>query len=269
MKNIQVALFALAVIGFFVFFANSIPQIESRPPKDVALGADMTPQQLAAAGKQIVETKGACLTCHGIGSPGTRAPDLQGIGARAASRKPATSAEQYLLESLVDPCAYVVEGYQCIMPPMNKPPSSLNDAEIVAVTGYLQSLGGEITVKPVAGTVSSPSSNGAPAVTAASSPQEIMTAMACGACHALEGVAGMAGKVGPDLTHLGTTAAARKPGVSAKDYIHESILDPTAFIAPDCPDGPCRSPSVMPPIFGDRLTAKQLDILVEYLAGLK
>ena len=269
MKNIEVAFFALAVIGFFVLFANSIPQIESRPPKEVTLGADMTPQQLATAGKQVVETKGACLTCHGLGSPGTRAPDLQGIGAKAASRKPGTSAEQYLHESLIDPCAYVVEGYQCIMPPMNKPPTLLSDAEIAAVTGYLQSLGGEITVKPVAGTVSSPSSNGAPAVTAAASPQEIITAMACGGCHTLAGVAGMAGKVGPDLTHMGTSAAARKSGVSAKDYIRESILDPNGFIAPDCPDGLCKSPSLMPPIFGDRLTAKQLDILVGYLAGLK
>ena len=66
-----------------------------------------------------------------------------------------------------------------------------------------------------------------------------------------------------------TNAATRKPGMSAKDYIRESILDPNAFIAPDCPDGPCKSPSLMPPNFGDQLTARQLDTLVEFLAGLK
>ncbi len=266
MKNIQVGFFALAVIGFFVFFANSIPQIESRPPQEVTLGTNMTPQQLAAAGRQIMDTKGGCFTCHSIGSPGPRAPDLQGVGARAATRKPGFTAEQYLRESLIDPCAYVVEGYQCIMTPMNKPPVSLNDAEINAVIAYLQSLGGEITVKPVA--VSSTPSSGSQ-TTSAKTPQEILSAMACGACHTISGVDGMTGKVGPDLTHIGTNAATRKPGMNAKDYIHESIVDPNAFIAPQCPDGPCQSPSLMPPIFGDRLTAKQLDTLVEFLAGLK
>src|SRR5713226_1038373 len=100
MQNLKVALFALAIIGFFVTFANSIPQIESRPPKAVTLGTDMTPQQLATAGREIIDTKGGCLTCHGIGSPGPRAPDLQGVGARAATRKPGMNSEQYLRESL-------------------------------------------------------------------------------------------------------------------------------------------------------------------------
>ena len=268
MQTIKVAVFALAVIGFFVTFANSIPQIESRPPQSVTLSMDMTPQQLAAAGKDIVDTKGGCLTCHGLGSPGTRAPDLQGVGARSATRKPGFSSEQYLHESLIDPCAYVVEGYQCIMPPMNKPPASLNDAEIAAVIAWLQSLGGEITVKPVAVSASASSSSSAPASAAKTAP-EILKAMACFACHTIASVDFMVGKVGPELSHIGTNAATRKPGMSAKDYIRESILDPNAFIAPDCPDGPCKSPSLMPPNFGDQLTARQLDTLVEFLAGLK
>jgi mono/diheme cytochrome c family protein len=268
LKNIQVALFALGVIAFFVFFANSIPQIESHPAQDVSLSTNLTPQQLAAAGRQIMDTKGGCFTCHGLGQPGTRAPDLQGVGARAASRKPGYTAEQYLHESLIDPCAYVVQGYQCIMPPMNKPPVSLNDAEINAVIAYLQSLGGEITVKPIA-VSATPSSGGGSQTTAARTPQEIMAAMGCGACHTIAGVEGMAGKVGPELTHIGTIGATRKPGMSAQDYIRESIVDPNAFIAPECPTGPCVTPSDMPPIFGDRLTAKQLETLVDFLAGFK
>ena len=82
-------------------------------------------------------------------------------------------------------------------------------------------------------------------------------------------IVNMAGKVGPNLTHVGTNAADRQPDVSAKDYIRESILDPNAFIAPDCPTGPCTTPSMMPPIFGDKVTAKQLETLVEYLSELK
>jgi mono/diheme cytochrome c family protein len=266
-KNIQVALFALAVIAFYVWFANSIPQIESRPPQDVTLSTSMSPQQLAAAGKQVVDTKGACLTCHGVGTAGSRAPDLSGIGGNAASRVPGLSAEQYLREALIDPCAHVVEGYDCIMPPMDKPPTSLNDAEIAAVIAYLQSLGGEITVQPVAVSASS-SEGGSSTVVAATTPQEILIALGCNACHELDGVEGMVGKVGPDLTHIGTVAASRKPEMSAEEYLREAILDPNAFVAPECPTGPCSTPSIMPPIFGDKLTATQLETLVAYLAGL-
>ncbi len=267
MQTVKVAIFAFAIIGFFAAFANSIPQIESRPPGEVTLNVNMTPQQLAAAGKELVETKGGCLTCHGLGSPGTRAPDLQGVGARSATRKPGLSSEQYLRESLIDPCAYVVEGYQCIMPPMNKPPVSFNDAEVAAVIAFLQSLGGEITVKPVA--LSASSSSSSSPLSTARTPPEILKEMACFGCHTIASVDFMTGKVGPDLSHIGTVAATRKPGMSAKDYLRESILEPNAFIVPDCPDGPCKSPSLMPPGFGERLTGKQLETLVEFLAGLK
>lgn len=51
----------------------------------------------------------------------------------------------------------------------------------------------------------------------------------CSVCHTIEGVA--AGLVGPDLTHIGTDAGTRKPGLSAEDYIRESIREPEAFVA--------------------------------------
>src|SRR2546422_1862460 len=63
-------------------------------------------------------------TCHGLG---TRAPNLltdekgQGpIGARCGKREPGKSCKQYLYESLDQPGAYIVEGYQPIMPVMTK-----------------------------------------------------------------------------------------------------------------------------------------------------
>lgn len=51
----------------------------------------------------------------------------------------------------------------------------------------------------------------------------------CAACHTIDGVS--QGLVGPDLTHVGTDAAGRNPGMSAEDYIFESIRDPQAFVA--------------------------------------
>jgi hypothetical protein len=55
---------------------------------------------------------------------------------------------EYLLESLSDPNAYIVEGFSPGMPPVDKPPIDLSDMEMLAVIAYLQSLGGTPTVTP-------------------------------------------------------------------------------------------------------------------------
>src|SRR5215471_21243899 len=114
---IKVGAFALVVMGVYTYYANYIPQIESKPPQELSLeGGNVTPAQLVKAGEEIFKTKGTCEICHRIGQKGTRAPDLAGIGARAAKTKPGMNAKQYIIESLLHPTAYVVEGYPPIMP---------------------------------------------------------------------------------------------------------------------------------------------------------
>lgn len=85
----------------------------------------------------------------------------------------------------------------------------------------------------------------------------------CGACHTLEGIT--SGVVGPDLTRIGTVAGTRIDGLTAEDYIRESILDPNAFISPDCPTGPCAEPSVMIANFSELISEEELDSLVVFL----
>jgi len=145
--GLKVGAFALVVMGGYSYFANSIPQIESKPPQELSLeGGNVTPAQLVKAGEEIFKTKGTCEICHRIGQPGTRAPDLAGIGARAATRKPGMSAKQYLIESLLQPNAYVLAGFPPIMPAVDKAPISLNRSEVWALTAFLESLGGAVTV---------------------------------------------------------------------------------------------------------------------------
>ncbi len=43
-------------------------------------------------------------------------PSFQGISKRAGDRVPGLSAVEYLRQSIVDPSAYVVEGFVDIMP---------------------------------------------------------------------------------------------------------------------------------------------------------
>lgn len=64
---------------------------------------------------------------------------------------------------------------------------------------------------------------------------EVVRKGGCGACHTIAGIPEMAGSVGPELTHIGTVAAARKPDTSAEAYIRESIENPQAFVAPGFP----------------------------------
>src|ERR1044071_1262731 len=145
--GVKVGLVALAVMGVYSGYANYIPQIESKPPQELSLeGGNVTPAQLVKAGEEIFKTKGTCEICHRIGQKGTRAPDLAGVGARAAKTKPGMSAKAYIIESLLSPQAYIVEGYPPIMPQVDKPPIALNRSELWALTAFLESQGGTVDV---------------------------------------------------------------------------------------------------------------------------
>ena len=68
----------------------------SAAAEETALGADMTTADMVKVGREIMEGKGLCLTCHTIGKTGAlRFPDLEGIGARAKNRVPGLSDVEY------------------------------------------------------------------------------------------------------------------------------------------------------------------------------
>ena len=73
----------------------------------------------------------------------------------------------------------------------------------------------------------------------------------CGSCHTLA-EAGGSGTVGPDLDQV---LKGKSP-----DFIHQSIIDPNAEIAPGFP------PGVMPGTYGQQLSPADLDNLVAFLS---
>ena len=86
----------------------------------------------------------------------------------------------------------------------------------------------------------------------------------CASCHAIEGIS--AGLVGPDLTHIGTQGSERKTGLSAKEYITESIRDPEAFVA----TGVERAiPGIMTQGLTAGLSDGEVDALVAFLSAQK
>src|SRR5258708_16299641 len=100
----KVGAFALVVMGSYTYYANSIPQIQSKPPQELSLeGGNVTPAQLVKAGEEIFKTKGTCEICHRIAQKGTRAPGLPGIGARAGKANPGMSTHHYITHSFLTP----------------------------------------------------------------------------------------------------------------------------------------------------------------------
>lgn len=93
--------------------------------------------------------------------------------------------------------------------------------------------------------------------------EEIILNAGCGNCHKI-GELGEAHKVGPDLTYIGTTASERVPGMSAEEYLRQSILEPNAYLAPECPNTTCL-PNIMPQNFHLRLTDDQVNTMVAFL----
>lgn len=84
----------------------------------------------------------------------------------------------------------------------------------------------------------------------------------CMTCHTIDGVPGAVGVIGPDLTHIATDAANRQPGVSARDYITTSIVDPESYVAADVERA---VPGLMTNAIVANLTDADVEALVEFL----
>lgn len=252
--NLKILGIVLGTIGLYTLLANAIPQVESDVPQELSFSGEVTVAQMVEAGAELYEGAGGCTACHGLG---TRAPNLETgeagagpIGARCADRVEGMDCKAYLYASMIDPNAYVVEGFQPIMPDMRR---TLSDAQIWAVVAYLQSLGGDVTVtaEDLATPAAEATETGAAAASTATNPVEIMDQYGCLACHQL----GDQGQVvGPPFDGMG--------GRLDREQIRRGILDPAAEIAA----GYEQFAGVMPPNFGERLTAAQLEVLVDYLA---
>ncbi len=266
---LAVVTFSLLTVGFFAAYSNfGIPQIEPAPPPEVEeldLAA-MSMDEFVALGRRLYEGRGTCTLCHT--EVGGRAPLLETAAAAAAERLAdpryqgqADDGESYLYESMVDPSAYVVAGFgksgtgDTVSPMPNVLTGSvgLNEAEVRSVVAFLQDLGGvEVTVEiPTGEVVEVETAPGDPRPPFAT-PEEAIAEFACGACHK---VAGEEGELGPDLTSIG----ARRD----KDFLRRSILQPDADIAEGF------EAELMPGDYGEQLYAVELEMLVDYLAGLK
>ncbi len=244
----KVALFVLVILGVFVYVAEVLTAMSGGGGVSApGAGAEATPE----AGEALFLGKAKCYTCHSVGEKGSaiRGPNLgepgplgtpmgQRAEERARERAAATgasfSATDYLLESLIDPNAYVVEGFKPEMPVIIRPPIALAATEVQAVVTYLQSLGGEAASAQIEQSPFWQAVAAGAAEAAAGEPfepylegdpemgREIFFGETadCDKCHVVYGEGGL---VGPDLSSIAATRSVK--------YIVESVLDPAAVIA--------------------------------------
>ena len=141
--TVRIGALVLAATSFYTYVGQMVPQKEVQPPQETVLAADLTTADLVKVGREIMDGKGLCFTCHTIGKTGAlRFPDLEGVAVRATSRVPGLSEIEYFAQSMYEPESFTVPGFNPGMPVINKPPIGLTDQEILCVIAYLQSLGG-------------------------------------------------------------------------------------------------------------------------------
>lgn len=238
----KTAVFVLVTLGLFVYVGALVTEI-SGGEATTAVAEGISPE----AGEAIYWGKGKCSTCHSLGDQGSavrgpnhadvcaKARDLRVPERQAAGASDIQTATDYLVESIADPEAYIVEGFAGAMPEVYLPPISLTPEEITAVIVYMQTQGCE--PDPAAIELPSEILNAAAAEVAAGGEFSLGLVgdpaagrelffdaegpAGCIQCHTVgeEGA-----DVGPDLTDVA--------GTQTLAYIFESIMDPSAQIAP-------------------------------------
>jgi cytochrome c1 len=129
---------------------------------------------------------------------------------------------------------------------------------LIAVVGALVAgCGGEKTVTPTPETVEGTPPPAQPQAQAKGDPaagKTVFESNGCGGCHTYQ-PAGTSGTTGPDLDKL--TEFAKTAGKPLDEFVHESIVDPGAYVEKGFPEG------VMP-TYG-QLSDQQVADLVAFL----
>lgn len=202
---------------------------------------------------------------------------------------PDMTGEDYLRESLMCPTCYVVEGYgkdgdtKSPMPLINKPPISLNPVELNAVIAWLQSKDtpGEfanVTVPlPTGGDAvaeeATDEDEDRPVFVTGQEPiDQIINTLGCPLCHTIPGIEGALGELGPKL-HEKVNAPNRikdpkykGKAKNTREYVRESILDPSAYVVFNEEAGEPFPDGLMPTTFSQMLSVQALDKLVDFIS---
>ena len=98
--TVRVAGLVLAATGFYTYVGKMVPQKEVLPPQETVIRSDLTTADMVKVGREVMDSKGLCFTCHTIGRTGAlRFPDLDGVGDRAKTRVAGLSDVEYFAQT--------------------------------------------------------------------------------------------------------------------------------------------------------------------------
>jgi mono/diheme cytochrome c family protein len=128
---------ALAIA--FALVAGACTKHPPPPQRDAEVDA------LRERGRGLFYARAGCSTCHRVGDRGEQivGPNLgigdgQAMPVGARVRHDGLYGVEYVVESIVDPDAYVVAGYaRGVMKPYEEPPIALTDEEILAIAAFI------------------------------------------------------------------------------------------------------------------------------------
>lgn len=234
----------ILLVAFFVLVVFVYEWIASLP--DIAPISEPDIQINAETGEELFWGKGTCHVCHRIGDRGyaLRGPNLgEGrdgkiiplrAGERAESLGLANSTA-YLVQSLAEPGAFLVPGYNNEMPDVFKAPVALFPSEIKAIITYLASLAGDTTRIDISLPASMYAAYQAPLTASRFGAGgnaragrtlffDVHGAAACATCHVATNEAGQSqgGSLGPELTAI---ASIRTP-----EHLYYKIIRPDSNI---------------------------------------
>ena len=220
----------------------------------------------------------------------------------------ATSAIEYIAESHSCPDCFVAAGFgekgsndrKSPMPQVHKAPIQLTIDELIAVDTWMFVREGEEAPPaadlraayekfiPAADRAEPEKAAAAPAgapgpviATGADTPDQVIAKMACGACHTIPTTGNKFGAIGPVLIEKTTAAkriasaeykarvkAGKAHATTPKEYIIESIMNPSAFIVPAFVSPGSPDVSMMPADFSKKFTYEAVDKLADFLLSI-
>ena len=183
---------------------------------------------IVKVGEELYWGHGQCHRCHMMGERGKnlRGPNHQDLGFRAGARAQKfglSSGTEYIVQSILEPSAHIVEGYSDDMPKVYQPPINLTKDDITALVAYLQSQGGEVDTWSInlnAQTLATPLEPSPFRHGDVARGEKVFLDMGCRSCHTVGDRPGLS--VAPDLTAIGA--------YRNWTWLASSIIDPSAEV---------------------------------------
>lgn len=271
MNKRQTRAFFLGSTGLFSLIFLALTVDSHRQFAALTHADQITPEVIA--GKHVWH-RNNCINCHTLlGEGAYYAPDLTKIADQRGA--------PYLRAFLADPAKfYNEERDRRLMPNLKLTPQEID--QVIAFLSWVGKINNQgwpprpILVSGAA--IPGTNVGGAAPQPASDDPVAIGQALfgqappGCFACHSTSPGVNL---VGPSLAGIGATAAARikspdykGKATDAAGYLHESILEPSAFVVPGATFS-SGGQSMMPSGFGQSLQPSQVDALVAYLTTLK